>query len=83
MKRDIKKRERLVEKFGMLLFWLRFFYPEAKGITYIYLLYFFFPQKVLQINGRVPWPVHFTSRVLYHRNIEVGERSAPGMGPCC
>ncbi|MFP4422464.1 MAG: DapH/DapD/GlmU-related protein [Desulfococcaceae bacterium] len=44
-----------------------------------YLLYFLFPQKVLRIHGRIPWPVHFTSRVLFWENIEKGSRAAPGM----
>lgn len=71
------------ERFGSLFFWLKFFYPKAKGISFLFLLYYFIPQKILRINGRVPWPVHFTSRVLYHRNIIVGNRSAPGINANC
>ena len=66
-----------------LFFWLRWFYPKAKGIGPAYLLYTFFPQKVLRINGNVKWPVHFTSRVLYSKNIEIGNRSAPGLNSNC
>jgi len=70
-------------KFGPLFFWLRFFYPKAKGISFLFLLYYFIPQKILRINGRVPWPVHFTTRVLYYKNIKVGNRSAPGINSNC
>ena len=63
--------------------WLKIFYSKAKGIRPVYQLYYFVPQKILRINGRVPWPVHFTSRVLYHENIRLGNRSAPGMSSNC
>lgn len=64
-------------------FWLRFFYPHAKGIHFIYLLYFFLPQKILRINGRAGWPMHFTSRVQHPNRVKVGNRSAPGMNAGC
>lgn len=72
-----------LEKYGFWLYWLRWFYPQAKGIPLFYLLYFFIPQKIFRINGGVPWPVHFTSRILYHKNIMVGNNSAPGLTGCC
>lgn len=72
-----------LDKIGFLFKWLRLFYPKAKGIHFIYLAYVFFPQKILRVNGRVPWPVHFTSRVLYHNNISVGNRTAPGLNANC
>lgn len=72
-----------LEKLEFLFFWLRWFYPKAKGIPWYYLLYQFFPQKILRINGRVPWPVHFTSRVLYSKNIRIGNHSAPGNSAGC
>ena len=71
------------EKFAFLFDWVRLFYPKAKGFSSFYLLYYFFPQKILRINGRVPWPVHFTSRVLYYKNIQLKNRSAPGMSANC
>ena len=83
MYQDVTKLSNFVDKFGFCLFWLRWFYPRAKGIPLLYLLYFFIPQKICRINGRVPWPVHFTSRILYHKNISVGNRSAPGMNSGC
>jgi len=70
-------------KFSFFFNWVRFFYPKSKGINFIYLLYFFIPQKIFRINGNVPWPVHFTSRILYYKNIDVGNRSAPGMNANC
>jgi acetyltransferase-like isoleucine patch superfamily enzyme len=72
---------KLVDGLGMLLFWLRWFYPRAKGMGYSYLLTCFFPQKILRINGRTPWPVHFTSRVFGLKNISVGNNTAPGLSP--
>jgi len=83
MYQDVAKLSNFVEKLGFCLFWLRWFYPRAKGIPLLYLLYFFIPQKICRINGRVPWPVHFTSRILYHKNISVGNRTAPGMNAGC
>ncbi|MFH1154351.1 MAG: DapH/DapD/GlmU-related protein [Pseudomonadota bacterium] len=71
------------EKHRYLLSWLRLFYPKSKGIPLAYVLYFFFFQKILRINGSVPWPVHFTSRILYPKNITLGNQSAPGMTGSC
>ncbi len=73
-----EKRIKKLEKLEPLFFWLRFFYPKAKGISWIYLMSVFIPQKIFLINARVPWPVHFTSRVLYYKNITVGNMSTPG-----
>lgn len=72
-----------IDKFEFFFKWLRIFYPKSKGINFIYLLYYFIPQKILRLNGCVPWPVHFTSRVLYYKNIQVGNRTAPGMNANC
>jgi len=72
-----------LEKFDKFFFWVRFFYPKAKGIDNFRLLYYFFPQKILRINGRVPWPVHFTSRILYRKRISVGNNAAPGRNSGC
>src|SRR5690606_15862215 len=55
------------------------FYPKAKGIPVAYQLYTFFPQKIVRINGSIGWPVHFTSRIMYFKNIEMGNGSAPGL----
>ncbi|GAB4338076.1 MAG: hypothetical protein Kow0089_09750 [Desulfobulbaceae bacterium] len=73
----------VVEKLSPLFFWIDWFYPKGKGIPLLFKLYFFIPQKIFRINGRVPWPVHFTSRVFYHKNIMVGNWCPPGMNSAC
>jgi len=72
-----------IEKFSFLFFWLKYFYPHAKMFEVAYLLPYFFSQKILRINGNVPWPVFRTSRVLYHKNISIGNRTAPGINSGC
>ncbi|MGE0082888.1 MAG: DapH/DapD/GlmU-related protein [Desulfococcaceae bacterium] len=79
----LKDRIEYFERFWPMFFWLKWFYPKAKGVPLIYQLYFFLPQKVFRINGGVPWPVHFTSRILYHKNVSLGNRSALGMTGGC
>jgi len=91
MKSDFESEEVLtapsiiekLERFEFLFKWIRIFYPKANGVRTPYLLYFFFPQKILRINGKIPWPVHFTSRVLYYENIEVGNRCDLGYNAGC
>ncbi len=65
----------------LIFFFLRLFagkdYANKLFNPYILLKYFFF-QKVLRINARVPWPVHFTSQVKGVKNISKGSRN-PGM----
>lgn len=39
---------------------------------------FFIWQKILGINRRVPWPVHFTSYVTGSKNIKIGKKCSPG-----
>ncbi|HKL76011.1 MAG TPA: acyltransferase [Halanaerobiales bacterium] len=46
------------------------------------LLKFFYWQKILRINGNVPWPVHFTSQVRTPKKIVKGTRN-PGMALGC
>lgn len=38
---------------------------------------------VLGINRRVPWPVHFTSRIVAPHKIQLGHASYPGDMPGC
>jgi acetyltransferase-like isoleucine patch superfamily enzyme len=38
-----------------------------------------FFQKLLGFNRKVPWPVHFTSKVTGHEYIRVGFNTAPGV----
>lgn len=72
-----------LEKISICFCWLSLFYPKAKGIPVAYKLYFLLPQKILRVNGSVPWPVHFSSRILYWKNIKVGNWCAPGMSSSC
>lgn len=73
----------LIHRYEKLFAWVRFFYPKATGVPIQYLLYCFVPQKLLMINGQVPWPVHFTSRILYPKRIRVGICCAPGLAGNC
>ncbi|MEJ2051802.1 MAG: DapH/DapD/GlmU-related protein, partial [Calditrichota bacterium] len=70
-------------KLEVLFKWLRLFYPQAGGMHILQLAICFFPQKILRINGKVPWPVHFTSTVLFPENITVGNRAELGFMPNC
>lgn len=42
-----------------------------------------FCRHLLRINAGVPWPVHFTSRVICPENIRLGRCSYPGDMPNC
>lgn len=77
------KLQKFLNKIDILFIWLRIFYPNFRGMRNYYLLFFFFPQKILRINGSSSWPVHRTSRVLYAKNIKVGYNSAPGLSNAC
>lgn len=63
---------------------LRLFYPGFDATSYSKrsLLAICIYQKILRINGKVPWPVHFTSKVKSPENILRGTR-APGFSPWC
>ena len=39
---------------------------------------YFIPQKVLRINGKVPWPVDYRSKIIDWQKIEKGVFSEPG-----
>lgn len=75
--------QKIMDKIDILFAWTRLFYPKFKGMKNYYLLFYFLPQKVLRINGTCFWPVHFTSRVLFSRMIQVGANSAPGLSNGC
>ncbi len=68
----------------LLRFLLRIFYRNIDGVNPLYVFgTVFFLQKIFGFNRFVPWPVHFTSRVLYHKNIKVGKRTFPGWSQGC
>jgi acetyltransferase-like isoleucine patch superfamily enzyme len=83
MQTNDSKVVHIVNRYEKLFKWVRIFYPKAKGVPIQYLLYCFVPQKILMINGQVPWPVHFTSRILYPKRVTVGECCAPGLAGSC
>lgn len=63
---------------------LRLFYKDLKGANPWHVLgTVFFMQKIVGFNRFVPWPVHFTSRVIHLSNIQVGVRSFPGFSQGC
>ena len=77
----IKLKKNIIKLLSVIT---NFLYPKCRGINPLHILYLsFIPQKLLRINGSVPWPVHFTSRVLYSKNIKIGNRTAPGFNSCC
>jgi acetyltransferase-like isoleucine patch superfamily enzyme len=47
---------------------------------YYYQVFFqyFVTQKILRINGKVPWPVHYTSKVIDAHKITKGDCTEPG-----
>jgi acetyltransferase-like isoleucine patch superfamily enzyme len=67
--------------FRQIVKWL---YPQYKRPRYGYtlniniLLRYAFAQKILRINGGIPWPVHFTSQVNGYKNITKGILCDPG-----
>ncbi len=79
LKHIAKSIDGLVFKPVMLLAYPRFknLYP---GQTYYYQLFkrYFYRQKILRINGRVPWPVDFRSQVVGWEHITKDAYSYPG-----
>jgi acetyltransferase-like isoleucine patch superfamily enzyme len=68
----------------MVICLLKCFYKYIDGANPFYIAAtVFFPQKILRINGAVPWPVDFRSKILYHKRIKLGVRSFPGWSPGC
>lgn len=65
-------------------FFLKPFYPAASGFNpFEILVTVFVPQKVFRINGRIPWPVFPSARVLHWQNIKIGRSCAPGFSQGC
>lgn len=70
--------------FRALVLWLWPGYRTTKeGYMHYYqvLFQYFFTQKILRINGAVPWPVDFRSKVINWKMIEKGICSEPGDNP--
>jgi len=56
------------------------YYRPRKGYipNYKIIKDYFFWQKIIRINGKVPWPVHFTSKIINPHQIEKGICCDPG-----
>ncbi len=52
-------------------------YPEDVYYFQLFKRYFFF-QKILRINGSVPWPVDFRSQIVSWKQIKKDKTSYPG-----
>jgi len=85
---DKHLKKRLYDLDHWLLGWLvRWLYPMYYRPRYNYrpnlltLLQYALAQKVLRMNGKVAWPVHFTSKVLHAANIRKGILADPGDSP--
>lgn len=67
--------------FGWIINWAypEYYRPKFGYKTYRSLFFsYFIPQKILGINRKVPWPVHFTSSVVGCDKIKTGLMSDPG-----
>lgn len=69
----------------ILLSWLtkwcypQYYRPKYNYVPHYRLLFeFILPQKILRINGNVPWPVHYTSKVRAANKIKKGILCDPG-----
>jgi len=72
----------IVSIFGFLFF--RWAYPgfDYHNFPFRLLMKCFMAQKLLRINSRVPWPVHWSSEVKGFENIQRGPET-PGSTICC
>lgn len=59
-------------------------YPKSEGANpYNIIGSVLFTQKILGFNRLIPWPAHFTSRIINPKNIKLGTRSFPGWSQGC
>lgn len=74
--------KRIFKFFLKLLF--KIVYPGFKNEEYMnrHILRLIFMQKVIGINRKVPWPVHFTSQIKAFEKIQPGTK-APGSAIGC
>ena len=85
------KVKKLIYKIDNLIFApiVKFLYPQyfrpksGYKLNIKILIRYAIPQKLLRINGSVPWPVDFTSMVLGWKNIKKGFMCDPGDTPGC
>ncbi len=68
---------------------VKFFYPEYKRPRYGYVTHakilkqYFFMQKVIGINRKIPWPVDFRTKIYGWEHIKKGIICDPGDSPGC
>lgn len=70
----------------ILLIIIKFFLPDifkTRGTAAPINLTTFFYQKILGINKKAYWPVHFTSKITGVENILIGIGTAPGLSSGC
>jgi len=71
----------------ILRYFVKLVWPQYKRQRkgHIYHFYviklYFIPQKILRINGSIPWPVDFRSRVTSWKKIDKGIMCDPGDNP--
>lgn len=86
MKNIIKSFMKVVDD-KVLRYIVKFLWPEYKCPRYGYwpnyyvIKKYFIPQKILRINGSIPWPVDFRSEINGWKNIEKGIVTIPGANP--
>lgn len=68
-------------KIILRLMWPRFYRNESPFSFYL-LVKMFFIQKILGFNRSVPWPVHWSTKVIAPKNINPGTR-CPGLSFGC
>ncbi|KKR05754.1 MAG: hypothetical protein UT34_C0002G0261 [candidate division WS6 bacterium GW2011_GWF2_39_15] len=68
--------KKILQLLGNLL--SRFYKYKDDHFDDVHYISFFFWQKILRMNSKVPWPVHFTSYVTGIKNIKIGKKCSPG-----
>ncbi|MDT8411226.1 MAG: DapH/DapD/GlmU-related protein [Vicingaceae bacterium] len=84
-----KKKVKFKQQIGQFLFgWLInwcypcYFRPKYGYISIYRLIYYYFiPQKIFRLNGKVKWPVHFTSTIHNYEKITKGILCDPADSP--
>ena len=80
----IKWLDKTVLRWFVNFLWREYYRPaENYQPNWKILRNYFFFQKILRINGKVKWPVHFTSLVMGADRIKKGFMCDPGDSPNC
>ena len=72
---------------SLFKWWVKWLYPQYKRPRFGYMKHYqvirsyFFFQKIIRINGKVPWPVDFRSKIVDWPNIDKGICCDPGDNP--